>query len=179
MLVVGGCHRSLELDALRLEAVRAVRLARGEPLLAACMCGVGIHAQEHCHSGHARADHELHQILDDFQPESARRALVGRGRVDEAVAHDVAPLAERGLDHALHEIRASGREEEQLGHVAHLQRGILEQRADALCHLGAAGLADQEGVRAERLGKQRRLGRLARPVDALEGDEHGAESTRP
>ncbi len=137
--------------------------------------GVGIHAQEHRHVGHARADDELHQVLDDVDAQAARRALIGGGRVHEAVADDVAARCSRGLDHPLDQVRPCGREQEELRHIAHLERGILEQRADPLGHLGAARLADQERVRAERLCEQRGLGRLARPVDALEGDEHGAK----
>ena len=140
---------------------------------------VRIHAKEHGPLRHARADHELHQVLDHLQPDAARDALVRGGGVDVAVADDVPARLAGRLDHPPRQVGARRGEEEKLGHVIHLERRILEERADGLGHLGAARLADEERVGTERLGEQRGLGRLARPVDALEGDEHGAESIRP
>src|SRR5215211_3061254 len=79
------------------------------------------------------------------------------------------------------QLRARGGEQQRLGVRADLQVGVLEQRAEPLADLGAARLADHDRLVAQRVDEQPGLGRLARPVDALEGDEeaacHGGEAS--
>jgi hypothetical protein len=103
---------------------------------------------------------------------AAAATLIREGRIGEAVAEDDLAARERRRDDALHMV-SSGREDEQrLGDAVH--RLLQHQPAQMLGENGAAGLAGAEhGVpaRPKRLRKRLDVGRLARPVDALEGDE--------
>ncbi len=120
------------------------------------------------------------QLEDALDAELACNALVGEGRVDVAVADDILPRLEGGLDNPVDELGAGRREERGLCPGAHLQP-VEKQPAHLLAERRPAGLAradDVAALRAERLGKQLRLGRLAGPVQAFEGEEHRRRTIR-
>src|SRR5204862_2882952 len=171
-LLVGGRDGALELDPGALEAIGAIGFAGREPLLAAPLGLVGVDPQEHGHVRHALAHDNLVEALHVLDPEPSGAALVGGGRVDEPIADHVAAGFYRRPDHLAAQGRARGREQEQLHRGPQLERRIEEQLAHPLADRRPAGLAEKQGVGSERAGEERRLGRLARPVDALERDEH-------
>src|SRR5919199_1905651 len=72
--------------------------------------------------------------------EVARHPLVGKRRVDVAVADHVLPCLERGRDHPLDELGSCGHEERRLGPRRDVVR-VEEQRSDLFAEVGAAGLA--------------------------------------
>src|SRR5438105_7894406 len=104
------------------------------------------------------------QLQHAVDSEPTRDPLVGERRVDVAVADDVGPALERGLDHAGDELRARGREERRLGPRRQLLP-VQQELAHALAEVGAAGLARRDDVPPlcdERLAEEGGLGRLAR-----------------
>ena len=114
-----------------------------------------------------------------LEVEAARVALVGEGRIREAVAEDDLPRVERGPDDLTHVLRAVRAVEEELGERR--QRGGVgaeQEAANGGPGRRAARLARLEhaaAARAEVLGEVPQVGRLAGALDALEGDEqrHG------
>ena len=74
---------------------------------------------------------------------------------------------------------AGGGEQQRLGLGAERHRGVLEQVAHPLSGRGAAGLAHPQGLVAEGLREQSRLGGLAGAIDPLERDEQAAHRGRP
>ena len=71
-------------------------------------------------------------------------------------------------------LRARGGVERDLGPRRDVV-AVEDEVAHLLAERGAARLAGEHDVDAlalERVGEEARLGRLARAVDALEGDEH-------
>jgi hypothetical protein len=100
--------------------------------------------------------------------------LIRESRIPEAVAYHDAALFERGLDDLIDELGARCREQERFGLARHLAERIDQQLAKLLAERRAAGLAGEDerdrGLR-EIVVQQLDLRRLARPFDALEGDE--------
>src|SRR5919199_3644657 len=80
------------------------------------------------------------QLEDPVDAEVARHPLVGKRRVDVAVADHVLPCLERGRDHPLDELGSCGHEERRLGPRRDVVR-VEEQRSDLFAEVGAAGLA--------------------------------------
>ena len=118
-LLVGLGDRALQVEALRLEAVFALRPSQAD-------LGVDLQEQrqvgpEAVGGGVAEADH-----LADAEP--PRRTLVGDARIGEAVGDDVVARLERRADHPLGEVGAGREEEHQLGQRLELGRRIGEQR---------------------------------------------------
>jgi hypothetical protein len=108
---------------------------------------------------------------DLVHPQPARAALVGERRVEVAVGHDDLALLERRPDRLRDELGAGRREQQRLGARADLERRVLQHVAKALADGRAARLAHGHGALAEGVAQELGLGRLARPVHALEGHE--------
>ena len=122
--------------------------------------------RERVHGGH----------LVHAQP--ARRALVGERGVEEAVGHHHAAASSAGRITWRTSSRPRRREQQRLGLAREVHRRVLEQIADPLPGRRPARLADPEGLVAERLDQQLCLRRLARAVDALEGDVQAGHGGR-
>ena len=129
----------------------AVLASGGEPLLAARLGPGRVDAKQEGEVRGAPGDRDLVQPLDQLDAEAAGGSLVGDGRVDEAVADTSAAGVERRPDDARAELRPGGAEQQQLGARVELELGVLQQVANPLAGLRAAGLAEQERVGAERL----------------------------
>ena len=109
--------------------------------------------------------------------EPAPAALVGERGVDEAVEQQPLARGQARQQRFGGELRPRGRVEEGLGARVDVERGVLDQRADALGQLDAAGLAqdrDRAASRRELSLQGSDEGGLAGPVDALDGDEAAA-----
>ena len=142
--------------------------------------GLGRDLDDHRPVGKQAADDGEVELEDGVDPEVAATALVGDRRVDVPVADDGCATLERGPDHLVDVLGASGGVERDLSprrdviavedEVAHL---LAERRPARL-----AREHDVDALALERLGEEPRLGRLAGAVDALEGDEH-RQDVRP
>ena len=111
---------------------------------------------------------------DLLDAELASGALVGERGVDEAVEQHERAVGEQRREALVHELRARGRVEQRLGAGGDVERGVLDERADALGELDAAGLAqqrDRQPARLDLLGERAGERALARAVEALDGDE--------
>ena len=82
------------------------------------------------------------------------------------------PSSRAGPIDLSHKLGPRGAEEEQLGEWIELEARVLEDLADPLAGLGAARLAHQQHLIAERAREQLRLRGLPGAVDSLERDEH-------
>ena len=102
-------------------------------------------------------------------------ALIGAGRIEEAIRQHPLPAFQRRADDAIDMIRPRRREEDALALDAEADRlAGKEEIADALGRLGPAGLARHHHVRpalAQRLGEPADLRRLAGPLTAFECHE--------
>src|SRR5207249_2074182 len=114
----------------------------------------------------------LVQLLHALDAKAACAALIGDGRVDVAVGDHGLPGLEGGPDHLLDQARARGTEQERLGDRRELDVRALYELANPLRGGRPPRLPNEQGLLAERLREQLRLGRLPRAVDSLEGDEH-------
>jgi UDP-glucose 4-epimerase len=124
--------------------------------------------------GHEAADGGEVELEQAVEPEPARDALVGDGRVEIAIADHRSTALERGPDHLVHELGSSGDVQERLAPWADVP-SVQDEIADALAELGPARLArgdDVDAVRLEPPAQKLGLGRLPRAVEALEGHEH-------
>ena len=70
------------------------------------------------------------KLLQKSKVDPAPVALVGQGRVDEAVAQDDCAAAKSRFDQLDHVLRARGIDEERLGQRSHLQARFEEDMAD-------------------------------------------------
>ena len=118
-------------------------------------------------------------IQHNLGSQPAAIALVGDGRIGEAVRQNDAAPGQRGKDQLVHILRAAGKHEQKFGGGCEfLVRGIEQNAADLLADAPAAGLRGFDyclPVRAEAFGEHAHLGRFAAAVEAFEGDE---EATR-
>jgi hypothetical protein len=108
--------------------------------------------------------------------EPAARPLVRDGRVDVAVADHRDATLEGRPDRLVDVLGARGGVEQRLRPRCHVT-AVQEELADLLPQLGPARLTrgdDLQAVSLEPPAEEVRLGRLARAVEAFEGDEHGA-----
>ena len=123
--------------------------------------------QESTHRREVQVEHAL-------EPELAPHALIRDGRVDVAVADDGRAPLERRPDHLVDMLRARRRVEERLGPRADVA-AVENQVTKLLSQLRPARLTrrhDLAYVQLETRSQELRLRRLARAVEALEGDEH-------
>ena len=113
-------------------------------------------------------------VAHRLDPQPAPDALVGQRGVDEAVEQHPRPRRQRRLDALGHELRAGRGVEQRLGARVDGERRVLDQRADALGELDAAGLAQQRHVApdgAQRVDQRVGQRRLAAAVEALDRDQ--------
>jgi len=114
--------------------------------------------------------------IHGLQRQTTGDALIHGGGVEEAVENDKDSLGEQWSDFFSHNLRPAGGEEEKLGLVRHgvsLFR-VLEEVADFLADLGAAGLTQDDDALAagfEMLLKQTDLRGLAAAFRAFEGEQ--------
>ena len=151
-LLVGLGDGALQVEALGLEAVLAVRAAEAD---------LGVDAQQDREVGPEAVGGGVGEGDDLAGAEAAGRSLVGDAGVGEAVGDDVAAGLQGGADDLGGEVGAGRGEEQQLGEGVEGEVGVGEQLADPLGGVGPPRLADQQGLGAERLGQQARLGALA------------------
>ena len=130
---------------LALEPVRVLRPA-GEPGEAARR----VDAQQERPVGREAARAEVVEAAHGLDPQLPPGALVGERGVDEAVEQHPAAGVEQRPQPLRHELRARRGVEERLGPRVDLQRGVLDEGADALGQRHAARLAqhDDLGARA-------------------------------
>jgi hypothetical protein len=140
--------------------------------------GLGRQVEEEREVGHGVADHQALEAADQLGVDPAQRALVDAGRIDEAVAHHPLGLIEGRPDGGADVVVARRREQQRLGQGPERLGGARQQH---VAHdIGASrspGLArhhHRDGVRAQAPGQQLGLGRLSRPLAALEGNETSA-----
>ena len=168
-VVVGGGDGGEEGLVLHLQAIR--------PLAAAGLAraaGARVDVEQQRAVGHQAAGAELVDGAHGLDSQAARRALVGQRRVDEAVEQDPGAGLEQRAHPLADELGAGGRVEQRLGGPVDPQRRVLDQRADALGELDAAGLAQQLDVDAALAQlPQQAVGErgLARPVEPLDRDQ--------
>jgi hypothetical protein len=116
--------------------------------------------------------HASLELAQEFSRDEMAAALVGVGRVGEAIAQHPIAARERRFDD-LHDVLAARREHQQrLGFVRHRLRE--QQLAQRFAERRAAGLARADDAMAafgERVGEPSRMRALAGAVDAFEGDE--------
>ena len=160
-LVIALGDQALQLDPLALEPVGAYggRSVPPRPR---------VDAEQDRQVGPDAAGRQIADLLDALGSQPSRHPLVGDARIAEAIADHVAAGIPGRADHLRDQLGARRAEEQQLGERVELQSRVLEQPADPLAGLGAARLAHQHDVIAERPGEQLGLGRLPRPVDSLE-----------
>ena len=109
--------------------------------------------------------------------ERAPGALVGERGVDEAVEQYHSAFVQQRQQSLLDELRARGRVQQRLGAREHRERGVLDERADALGDLHAAGLAQQldaTAARGEGIGEGVGERGLAGAVEPLDRDQRAA-----
>ena len=131
--------------------------------------------------GHEPPDRGEVQVEHACQPQAARDPLVGDGRVHVPVAEDGDAPLERRRDHLLHVLRPRGRIQQRLCPRRDVA-AVKDEVADRLAELSPARLARRQhllAVRLEPRPQELGLSRLARPVEAFEGDEHAAPILRP
>ena len=166
-----GAHAVLERGALALHAVGPFAHGAAERL-------AGLQVEQQGSVGGQAAAGDGVDRAHRVAAEAPREALVGVGRVEEAVADDDGPAVEGRAHDLCDELGARRLEEEQLaGRVHRLGLGVEQERADALAQGGAAGLAQADHLvprRAQGVAQKRALGGLARAVDPLERHEHAA-----
>ena len=118
------------------------------------------------------------QLEHGVDAEAASDPLVGERRVDVAVAEHGGAAGEGRGDHPLDQLRAGRGEQGGLGPGDDLLVAVEDDLADGLAELGAARLASRDdfaALRLERALEELDLRRLARAVEALEGDEHAGQ----
>ena len=118
------------------------------------------------------------QLEHGVDAEAARDPLVGERRVDVAVAEHGGAASQGRCDHALDQLRARRGEQRGLGPGDDLLVAVEDDLPHGLAELGAARLArghDFAAVGLERPLQELDLRRLARAVEALEGDEHAGQ----
>ena len=116
-----------------------------------------------------------------FEPQPAGEALVGKRGVDVAVEEDDPAGGQRGSYDLDHELRPGGGVEERLRLGGDVVAAVQKQLPDLLPERRAPGFAQRLTGMPHVSGRQAPpyeagaqkvdLGRLARPVDALEGHE--------
>src|SRR5215207_297415 len=115
-----------------------------------------------------------------LDPEAARDSLIDERRVQEPVGDDLGALGQLGADHLVDELGAGGREEGGLrprGHPVAVEQEVAHALAERRPS-GPARRNHRAPLVLERLGQELGLRRLARAVEALEGDEHGGRILR-
>src|SRR5207302_8007125 len=120
------------------------------------------------------------EARDQLQGNALARALVGGGGIREAVADHPVARVQRRHDDADYMIGARGKQQQRLRERLH--RLLQDRFAQLLGEIRAAWLArhdDMVSPRAERIRNELDVGRLARAVDSLQGDELAAHAHRP
>lgn len=122
---------------------------------------------------------ERDQRFDDGEVGLASVALIGAGRIGEAVADDDAAPVERGADARCDVLRAVGGEKEGFGPVGErfLGAGIQQEASDFGAHGGAAGFPGQDDLPvpgSQSFKKFDGLGRFPTAVNAFKRDEKTA-----
>ena len=173
-----GGHPPLQFEPFGLDAVRRTAGA-GE-------ADHGVYVDHEREVGHEPAQARLVDGQHLVDAKAPGEALVGEGRVDEAVEHEHAAVRQRRQEHAVDELGAGGRVQERLGPRRQLGRAVQQEVAHRLAGRGTAGLADdgagcsdgadRQPAGGEALAEQRRLRALAAAVAAFEGDQHARES---
>src|SRR2546430_3439709 len=167
-LEVAPTHAAMEGERLALEAVAPPAAHSPEPL-----GGDDVEQQREGRQDTARRPDV--QLADQVGVDAAPVALVRHGRVGVAVAeHDAAALEPRA-DLLGDVLVARGHEQEDLDERFGPDAGMLEQATHGdpeARPVGLTGPLDSAPFGAQPTSEAPHLGRLARPLDALERDEY-------
>ena len=163
---------------LLLEAVfvlAGLGFVAGVAAAGAGQAGVEGGQQQESEVGLKIAANQAVQVENYSRTELAAAALVGFGRVGEAVAEDHFSGVESGLDDFGDGLGAVAEHERHFGHGGEAGgAGVEKNFADAVAGRGSAGLAGDDGLEAALLkpeGQALDLGGLAGTVKAFERDE--------
>ena len=110
--------------------------------------------------------------IDVAGPQPPRAALVGDGRVDEAVADDVVARLERRADHAADQVGARRAEEQQLGEGSSSSDGSLSSSRIRSAASVPPGSRSSSVSGPSASASSRAWVLLPDAVDSLERDEH-------
>src|SRR5947199_7028275 len=169
-LQVAPAHAPVESERLALEVVAPPGANPPEPL-------GGIHVEEQREVGQDAAGRPDVQLTDQVGVDPAPVALVRHGRVGVAVGeHDAAARKPRA-DLLGDVLVARGHAQEDLDEPLGPDAGALEQAPHGepeARSVGLAGALDPVPLGAQPASEASHLGRLARPLDSLERDEHSA-----
>src|SRR5437773_636026 len=119
------------------------------------------------------------QLADEVRIDTAAVALVGDGRVGVPVAEDDAATREPRPNLLRDVLLAGGHEQEDLDERLRLDAGALEQAAHGESEprsVGLTGALNLPPVLTKPSLEAHHLGRLARPLDALERDQDSAHA---
>jgi hypothetical protein len=119
------------------------------------------------------------QLADQVDVQAPSVPLIGQRGVDVAIAEHDPALLEPGADALADVLLARGQEEEQLTDRYRPQARALEEAPDGQAERGAIGLRrplDPRPLSLQPSPEARELGGLARPLDALERDQHTAHA---
>ena len=156
-------------------AARSPRPRSGRPCGArsARPRSLGVDAQQDGQVGPDPAGREVADLLDPLDAEPARHPLVGDARVAEAVADHVAALAPAAgpITSATSSARAAQKSSSSASGSSSSAGSLSSSRIRSPVSVPPGSRTSTHLV-AQRLGEQLGLGRLARPVDSLERDEH-------
>src|SRR5947208_3061772 len=167
-LEVAPTHAPMEGERLALEAVAPPAAHPPEPL-----GGIDVEQQ-----GEVRQDTAGRpdvQLADQVGVDAAPVALIRHGRVGVAVGEHHAAALEPRADLLGDVLVARGHEQEDLDERFGPDAGMLEQATHGdpeARPVGLTGPLDSAPFGAEPTSEAPHLGRLARPLDALERDEH-------
>ena len=131
--------------------------------------------EQHRGVGQQAAGAEVVDGAHGLGADAAHDALVDERAADEAVGDHGRAARQRGRDHVLDELRARGREQQRLGARARAapcpRSTIARTLSPAGVPPGSRTSTTSTPARAQVLGEQPRLRRLARAVGTLERDE--------
>src|SRR5262245_5287102 len=171
-LAIAATHAPVKRQRLALEVVEAPPLDAPESL-------DGIEIEEQCEIRKDPARRPHVQLADQVRIDTAAIALVGDGRVGVPVAKDDAIAREPRANLLGDVLLTRGHEQEDLDERLGLDAGPLEQVAQGQSEpraVGLTGALDLPPLPTQPSLEPHHLGRLARPLDALERDEDSAHA---
>src|SRR3989442_8328260 len=168
-LEIAPAHSPVEGDLCALEAIESSSL---EPIPLQALGGIEV--EEQGEIGKAPAGRANVQLADQVGIDAATVPLIGDGRVGVPIAEDDATPVEPRPDLLRDVLLARGHEEEDLDERLRMHTRALEQATHFDSEPRAVGLArvlDLPTLLTKPSLEPHHLGRLARPFDALEGNQ--------